>query len=157
MPALLVPADPSQPVKVIDLKAGGSHLDVLQEAIGGTIAVQEHVEGDIWLHDEGRIINLPINVRVNHWMINTSHLAHQHLVNEMLIIYGDVVITGPVDRQGDETPVRQDLIDHFQSLNLTSDAMKDWDIRSTQITIIELPGNDTAGADPDAGDYGLSI
>jgi ABC-type uncharacterized transport system YnjBCD ATPase subunit len=100
MPALLVPADATVPVQLIDLAEGDSSYTALRTAIGGYLEVQAHQEGDLWLHDEGRLIDLPINVRINHWMLNDAALAHQQQVGESMVIYGDVVITGPPDRDG---------------------------------------------------------
>ena len=153
IPALLVPADPGIPVRIIDLSEGKSSLAVLQKAVGGAVEVQAHDEGDLWLNDEGRLIDLPINVRVNHWMVNDSTRARHHHVGESLVMYGDVVITGPPDHHGDTTAVHQHMIDYFQNLHLSPNAMKDWDIRSTEIVIII----DQSDPPPDLGDLGSGL
>lgn len=153
MAALLVPADPESAAKVIDLSDRESTLSALQEAVGGDVEVQDHDEGDIWINDMGRLIDLPINVRANHWMLNDSTKAHEGRVGESMVMYGDVVITGPPDRDGDVTAVSQQMIDYFQGLSLAPNAMKDWDVRNTDVYIIfESPDPTT-----DLGDLGWNL
>src|SRR4051794_11404964 len=82
------------------------------------------------------LIDLPINVRVNQWMLNDSTQAHEQRVGGSMVIYGDVGTTEPPDRHGDVTAIRQNMIDYFQDLHLAPDAMKDWDVRNTEITVI---------------------
>lgn len=147
MRALLIPADPTKPVSVIDLNAGPGSLKNLQGAVGGYVEVQAHAEGDLWLNEEGRLIDLPINVRANRFLLSDSQLAKEHEVSERGIMYGDVVMTGPPDREGDSTPVSQEMIDYFSGLQLSKDSMRDWDIRTVEVELMEWPepGDDGIG------------
>lgn len=139
MRALVVPADPSQPVREIDLNAGEGSLRNLQQAVGGYVDVQAHAEGDIWVHDEGRIIDLPVNVRVSHWVLNESEASKQGTVGEWSVLYGDAVITGRPDAEGESTAVSQEMVDYFKSVQLSPEAMKDWDVRNVGIQVMEWP------------------
>lgn len=135
--ALLIPADVNQPVQVIDLNAGPGELPNLQAAVGGLVDVQAHPEGDLWCNDSGRICGLPVNVRVGAWMLNQSASAAAGRVGESMVIYGDVVMTGPPDRNGDTTPISQTMIDYFAGLVVSADALRDWDIRSVDVTVAD--------------------
>jgi hypothetical protein len=153
IPVLFVPADPDIPIRILTLPNPEAGFDILQQAVGGNFEVQAHDEGDIWLNDEGRLLDLPINVRINHWMLNDSALAREHQVGESLVMYGDVVVTGPPDENGDITAVDQHMVDYFENLNLDADVMKDWDIRSTHVIVIfETPDS---GVDLD--DFGPGL
>jgi hypothetical protein len=66
MDALVVPADPNEPVRVIDLKADDDQLTNVQKAVGGYIDIVAHRECDIVINDEGRINESPVNVRLTH-------------------------------------------------------------------------------------------
>jgi hypothetical protein len=148
--ALVVPADPSHPTRVVHLSQ--DHVDAdLNRLVEGTFEVQAHPEGDLWLNNEGRITDLPINARASYWMLNDStHARHGH-VAESMVLYGDVVITGPPDRLGNTTDVNQHIIDYFQNLTLTL-TLKDWDIRSADVTIMIFP---TLKPGPDDLNLGL--
>jgi hypothetical protein len=51
MDALVVPADPREPVRVIDLNADGDQLRNLQREVGGLIDIVSHREADIVIND----------------------------------------------------------------------------------------------------------
>jgi Domain of unknown function (DUF3846) len=102
MDALVVPTDPSEPVRVINLNAGNDQLN-LQREVGGLIDIVEYTECDLVIKDEGRINGSPVNVRVTHFVLNDSTMAKVGRAWEGAVIYGDVVITGGPDREGDQT------------------------------------------------------
>jgi hypothetical protein len=135
--ALLIPADVTRPALVIDLTAGRGELGNLQAAVGGLVEVQAHPEGDLWCNDSGRIDGLPVNVRVNVWMLNESAAAKASRVAEGMVIYGDVVVTGPPDRDGDTTPVSSALVDHFTRMSVSPDAVRDWDTRNLGVEVAD--------------------
>ena len=60
MDALVVPADPQEPVRVIDLDADGDQLKNLPREVGGLIDIVAHREADIVINDEGRINGSPV-------------------------------------------------------------------------------------------------
>src|SRR5687767_10449999 len=128
MDALVVPADPQEPVRVIDLHAAGDEVKNLQREVGGVFDIVGHRECDLVINDTGRIDRSPVNVRISHWVLNDSALAKQGRAWEGAVIYGDVVITGPPQR-GESTEVDPTLVDYFSSLQLSPNAVADWDTR----------------------------
>lgn len=151
MDAVAVPADPQQPVRVIDLHAG-DEVTNLQRGVGGVFDIVGHRECDLVINDEGRINGSPVNVRVTHWVLQDSTMAKEGRAWEGAVIYGDVVITGPPQR-GDATEVDPALVDYFSSLQLLPNAVADWDVRDVtwRVTTWDL--------DRDRGDdgYGLGL
>lgn len=73
MDALVVPTDPSEPVRVINLNAGNDQLKNLQREVGGLIDIVEYTECDLVINDEGRINGS--HVRVTHFVLNDSTMA----------------------------------------------------------------------------------
>jgi hypothetical protein len=55
MDALVVPADPNEPLAVIDLNAGNDQVKNLHREVGGLIDIVSHREADSVINDEGRI------------------------------------------------------------------------------------------------------
>jgi hypothetical protein len=151
MDALVVPADPEEPLRVIDLNAGNDQLKNLQREVGGLIDIVEHKECDLVINDEGRINGSPVNVRVTHFVLNDSIMAKEGRAWEGAVIYGDVVITGGPDREGDQTAVSREMIDYFSSLELDRNAMRDWDVRNVEWRVT------TWDLDRDDGGYGLGL
>jgi Domain of unknown function (DUF3846) len=152
MDALVVPADPQEPVRVIDLDAGGDQVKNLQKEVGGVFDIVGHRECDLVINDEGRINGSPVNVRISHFVLNDSTMAKEGRAWEGAVIYGDVVITGP-PRHGESTDVPPALVHYFDSLELSPNAMADWDVRDVtwRVTSWDL--------DRDRGDdgYGLGL
>lgn len=137
MKGLVIPADVTKPVYVIDLNAGDGSLANLQHEVGGYVDVQAHDVGDIWINDEGRLIDAPVNPRINHWLLNESDWAKRGIVGERQILYGDVVFTGCPDAEGDITAVSDEIVDYFEGLHIGQEAVDDWSIRSTDILVTE--------------------
>jgi hypothetical protein len=131
MDALVVPADPKEPVRVIDLNAGGDQLKNLQREVDGLIDMVGHRECDLVINDEGRINGSPVNVRVTHWILQDSTMAKEGRAWEGAVIYGDVVITGP-PQHGEATEVGPAIVDYFSSLELSPNAVADWDVRNVE-------------------------
>ena len=152
MDALVVPADPQQPVRVINLGAGGDQVNNLQKEVGGVFDIVAHRECDLVINDECRINGSPVNVRISHFVLNDSTMVKEGRAWEGAVIYGDVVITGPPQR-GESTEVDQALVNCFSSLEFSPNAMADWDVRNVtwRVTSWDL--------DRDRGDdgYGLAL
>lgn len=87
----------------------------------------------------GRLIDLAINIRVNHWALNESTASRQGEVGESTMVYGDVVMTGPPDVEGDITSVNSQMAEYFQELQVDPNAVKDWDVRNIEWTIHDWP------------------
>jgi hypothetical protein len=154
MKAIVVPADPTQPTRIVDLNQGDEaprqqQVTNLQREVGGHFDAQSHPEADLWFHDEGRLLDMPINVRVAHWQLNDARRGQTGLIGEGQLIYGDVVVTGPADDEGEITPVDEHLVSYFEELKLSKNAMSEWDIRSTDwsITSFDAWGSDAPGPD----------
>lgn len=139
--ALLIPADPTQPVEVINLWENGKDNEVarIQEAVEGHFDVQAHPEGDIWINDEGRIIDMPVNVRASSWVLNDSTMAKDGRAGEWSVLYGPAVLTGPADRNGDATAVKPEMVELFQGMEVDPDRMRDWDVRNVDIVVMDWP------------------
>ena len=96
MRTLIIPAEYSQPVleedpEKIDLKYLYSKIGDIVEALQVTDEV------GMYLHEEGKILNLPINRRA-------TYLARKHAgISLTDYIVGDVVLVGEVDDEGYET------------------------------------------------------
>jgi hypothetical protein len=142
MNALIVPADPQERVRVVDLNSGDGSLANLQHAVGGLVDVVAHPEGDIWINDEGRINDSPVNVRVTHWVLNDSAMAKEGQVGEWSVLYGDIAVTGPPDREGETTPVDPKLVAYFDGLELSRESVADWDTREVGWAVMDWPEMD---------------
>lgn len=143
---LVIPADVDAPVYVTDLRESSRPVyQALQEHVGGMIEVVAFEEGDIWCNDEGRLINLPLNARACHWMLHDSSAGRHGRVHEGQLVYGDVVITGCPDSVGDATSVSSGLVERFESLTMSPEAMKDWDVRTINVTITTWQFGDDPG------------
>jgi hypothetical protein len=155
MDALVVPADPQEPVRVIDLNAGGDQVKNLQKEVGGVFDIVGHRECDLVINDEGRINGSPVNVRISHFVLNDSTMAKEGRAWEGAVIYGDVVITGPPQR-GESTEVDPALVDYFSSLQLSPNAVADWDTRDVtwRVTTWDFDRDDIGRDD---GGYGLGL
>ena len=147
-----MPADPQEPVRVVDLDAGGDQVNNLQREVGGVFDIVAHRECDLVINDEGRINGSPSERQDQPLVLNDSTMAKEGRAWEGAVIYGDVVITGPPQR-GESTDVDPALVDYFSSLPLSPNAMADWHVRNVdwRVTSWDL--------DRDRGDdgYGLGL
>jgi hypothetical protein len=82
------PADRQQPVRVIDLHTGDEVAN-LQREVGGVFDIVGHRECDLVINDFGRINGSPVNVRVTHWVLNSSELAKAGRAYEYSVIFGE--------------------------------------------------------------------
>lgn len=97
--ALIVPARLSQPVRT---EAIDACLPTLQALVEGNIEAITRGEWHAYLNEEGKIINLPANIRAGHLFRETGlYLAD--------IFCGDVVFLGQ-GAHGEETDVPDYLI-----------------------------------------------
>jgi hypothetical protein len=146
MDALVVPADPKEPVRVIDLNAGRDQVKNLQKEVGGVFDIVGHRECDLVINDEGRINGSHVNVRISHFVLNDSTMAKEGRAWEGAVIYGDVVITGPPQR-GESTEVDPGLVDYFSSPQLSPNAMADWDVRNVEWRVTTWDDRDRGAAE----------
>ena len=153
MDALVIPADPKEPVRVIDLHAGDDEVGNLQREVGGVFDVVAHRECDFWINDEGRINDSPVYVRASHWVLRESAMAKEGRVWEGAILYGDCVVTGP-PLGGEATEIDPALVGYFKGLELSKDAVADWDVRNVRWRVTEWPDIDRNRGDDG---YGLGF
>jgi hypothetical protein len=132
MDALVIPADPKEPVRVIDLHAGEDEVGNLQREVGGVFDVVAHWKCDFWINDEGRINDSPVNVRASHWVLRESAMAKEGRVWEGAVIFGNCVVTGAAEPMGEATAVDPRLVDYFSSLHLDPNAVADWTVRNVE-------------------------
>lgn len=72
-------------------------LKDLQEGVGGLVACVATKHADVWVDDEGLLVGKELN-------LVASAIGGQTLV-------GDAVITGPVDGEGNTTPIMERLVE----------------------------------------------
>jgi hypothetical protein len=97
--ALIVPARLSQPVRIETIDAS---LATLQTLVEGNIEAITRGDWHAYLNDEGKIINLPPNIRAGHLLRETGlYLAD--------IFCGNVIFLGEGDH-GDEADTPEYLI-----------------------------------------------
>lgn len=92
MKAIIVPALGGP--KVVDFEMGESY-DLIQSTVDGIFdCVRINSLGvDVWIHDEGKIIGLPVNA------LATMLWFHEYGLTDVLA--GDVLITGGVNDEGE--------------------------------------------------------
>lgn len=103
--ALIIPADPNEPVRVETIDA---RLENLQTLVAGNI---EAVSGDDWhfyLNEEGKILNLPPNRRAGLLVLEKTGMLAD-------VYCGNVVVLGET-HDGDEGNVPEHLIDLARKL-----------------------------------------
>jgi len=92
MKAVIITTDGGKRVTEFEF---GNALKPLQEAVGGLIELipLHHLVADMWVNDEGKLHDFAPN------FLATELWAKENLNAELL--YGDVIITGPSDEQGE--------------------------------------------------------
>lgn len=97
---IIVPADPDSDITQVVFERGD--LEYMQRVVGGYVEATDmpRVKATIWSNDEGAIIKLPVNVRASEFLYKFApeHEGHN-------IMFGDVLITGLPDKDGDTQSV----------------------------------------------------
>jgi Domain of unknown function (DUF3846) len=86
-------------------------LETFQQLVGGNI---ESIGGEDWyayLNEEGKLLGLPFNPLADRL---ADMLGWRGLFGDLLV--GPVVFLGPPDRDGNCTPVAQQVLDHAMEL-----------------------------------------
>lgn len=113
---VFIPYDEEQPIKVIDIPRG--EYTAIQAIIGGVfgvINIGRPTPSSIFIHDEGKIVGLPLNRRATMLLwASDSRWWHQD------VIMGDAFILGPPDDEGDTTGIPED----FKQLLLDTEEYK---------------------------------
>jgi hypothetical protein len=101
MQIAVISADPALDITFLDIDKDHGYLEALQELVSGDIEVVDlhRYAMNMYLNENGKIEGLPANHRA-------TMLAHwAAAVRADDIIVGDVVLTGPVDAAGEDTPI----------------------------------------------------
>lgn len=101
MQVAVIPADPSVEITFRDIEKGPGYLEALQELVAGDIqsVTLERYAMTMYVNENGKLENLPANHRATvlvHWA---------EAVRYDDIVHGDVVLTGPLDEAGEDTPI----------------------------------------------------
>lgn len=111
--ALLIPIDIGEPPRWVEISTYkdiqrhvGGRFDVIRkhqfDHVRKLIMIDDTVDYDMWVHDEGLILDLPLNVFA-------THLSGQG-------IHGPAVLTGGADNEGNTLPLDQDAGDMIISV-----------------------------------------
>ncbi len=101
MQVALIPADPALEISFHDIEKGPGYLEALQELVAGDIqsVTLARYAMTMYVNEDGKLEGLP----ANHRATVLSNWAAAVRADD--IIGGDVVLTGPVDGAGDDTPI----------------------------------------------------
>jgi hypothetical protein len=99
MEAILIPADGSEELRFVEVDG----LDSLQSFVGGCIEAVPTKRDDVtaYVNEEGLIHGLPVNERAERLLVYG---------NGYLGLRGDCLLLGPVDRNGEDTPVTSTVL-----------------------------------------------
>ncbi|MCA1601265.1 MAG: DUF3846 domain-containing protein [Acidobacteria bacterium] len=103
--AIVLPADMAQPIRQQQVEP--SDLKTYWELVDGHLEVVDlfRPSASLYINEEGKLNDLPLNQRatVITWVHN-SDFCGQHL------ILGDAFIVGPIDDNGDDLTVPEELV-----------------------------------------------
>lgn len=104
---IVVPHDEEQQLQLVEIEQG-NYRDI-QSHVGGTfdvIDIQRPTLTSVFIHDEGKIIGLPLNRRATMllWASDAKWRGYD-------IIVGDALILGPPDEEGETTAVPGEVED----------------------------------------------
>lgn len=80
-------------------------LGAFQAAVGGYIEPVSGKVATIYADEDGLLKSLPMNPVATHFA--------QRVLGAGVVLHGTVVIVGPPDNEGNDTPVRQSVVDYF--------------------------------------------
>lgn len=105
---IVIPADEEQPIKLVEVE-GGNYRE-FQKHVGGNFdAINiERPEASIFIHDEGKIIGLPLNRRAS-----VVLWVHNKRFRHVDAIMGDALLIGAPDDVGDTQGIPEELINLF--------------------------------------------
>ena len=97
----VIPADPAKEVTFHDISDGDRYLGELRELVGGDIesVPLERYAMTMYVNENGKLEGLPRNNRA------TVLANWAAAIRADDIIGGDVVLTGPLDASGADTPI----------------------------------------------------
>lgn len=84
-------------------------LSSYQEIVGGYIEAITGKIATVYVNEEGLILNLPVNPSVS---IFVSRFLWDGAYSRL---NGTALIVGPPDEEGFDTPVRQSVVDYYES------------------------------------------
>jgi hypothetical protein len=101
MQVALIPADPAQEITFHDIEKGEGYIAALRELVAGDIesVTLERFAMTMYVNETHKLEGLPANHRA------TVLANWADAVRADDIIGGDVVLTGPVNAAGEDTPI----------------------------------------------------
>lgn len=101
MQIALVPADPAREITFHDVQEGAGYIEELQRLVGGDIqsVALARFAMTMYVNETGKLDRLASNHRAN---VLANWAAAVRADDS---IKGDVVLTGPLDRAGNDTPI----------------------------------------------------
>lgn len=100
----IIPADAAFPIQHTEVPHNG--LGTYQEIVGGHIEAIDLVmpEATFYIDEEGKLKDKPVNLRATAilWVHNPAYRKQD-------VIVGDAFLVGPVDENGDDTPIPDQL------------------------------------------------
>ena len=105
--SIVIPADDAQPLRQHELAV--TDLDAYQELVGGNIEAigLDDPAASMYFHGDGKHLDLPVNGRAT--LLLWAHVSELRFRD---YIVGDAFLTGPLDRDGNDT----DVSDEFTKL-----------------------------------------
>ena len=107
--AVIIPEDPTEPVRREELESDDA-LSELQREVGGNVQVIEpEPDVSVWMNEEGKYVGLKVNVRA------TTVFGGALLTGDY--IAGNAVVTGGPDSQGRTLGLREGWEDEHPALH----------------------------------------
>ena len=110
--SIVIPADDERPLRLHELAV--TDLDAYQELVGGSLEAigLDDPAGSMYFHGDGKHLDLPVNGRAT--LLLWAHVSELRFRD---YIVGDAFLTGPLDRQGNDTDVCDDFTKLFFETN----------------------------------------
>lgn len=101
---IVIPADVDVPISTIEFERGD--ITAIQQVVDGTFDVIDTAShgASIWIHDEGKLIGRPFNLRAALYLWLDSVWRQQD------VLLGAVLFTGHPDRDGNTTDAPEELM-----------------------------------------------
>jgi hypothetical protein len=103
MKALIVKVDGTAKVEDIEI----NNHEAINAVVGGWIEMVNVGKGFMYVNEEGKLNNLPLNPRMTKWCLQGGHIHPDDF------IVGNCVIVGDIDEEGYHGEVNEELVKEF--------------------------------------------
>ena len=103
MKALIVKVDGTVTVEDMDI----NNHEAMNAVVGGWIEKVDVGKGFMYVNEEGKLRNLPLNPRMTRWCLEGGHIRPDDF------IVGNCVIVGDLDEEGYHGEVNEELVKEF--------------------------------------------